>query len=136
MRKVSFLCPVAHLSLSSLIVLFSPALLSSSVHVAVRNSNSSRFGKYIRMFFHPIPPQPAEQITATPIARCVRKIGGATIETYLLEKSRVTAHAPEERNYHVFYYLVLAKGSLSFLFAFSCPLSHSFSVSPSPSLSL
>jgi myosin heavy subunit len=84
---------------------FPLALLISSA--AVRNSNSSRFGKYIRMFFHPLV-QDSDRVV--PIAQCVRKIAGATIETYLLEKSRVTSHAPEERNYHVFYYLVLAKG--------------------------
>lgn len=61
------------------------------------------------MFFHPLV---HEQDMVVPVAQCVRKIAGAAIETYLLEKSRVTAHAIEERNYHVFYYLVLAKGLL------------------------
>jgi myosin-15 len=31
---------------------------------------------------------------------------GAKVTEYLLEKSRIVTHAPEERNYHVFYELL------------------------------
>ncbi|KAA0148544.1 hypothetical protein FNF29_06602 [Cafeteria roenbergensis] len=51
-----------------------------------RNFNSSRFGKFIVMLF-------AEDGI----------LRGAGIETYLLEKVRITHQGPGERGYHVFY---------------------------------
>jgi myosin heavy chain 9/10/11/14 len=56
----------------------------------VKNNNSSRFGKFIQVNF-------TEH----------GKILSARIYNYLLEKSRVVGIQPEERNYHIFYQLIL-----------------------------
>ncbi|KAM9963611.1 hypothetical protein ACTFIW_006847 [Dictyostelium discoideum] len=57
-----------------------------------KNHNSSRFGKFLKIEFR----------------SSDMKIDGASIETYLLEKSRIS-HRPDVNNlsYHIFYYLVM-----------------------------
>ncbi|XP_063298509.1 unconventional myosin-VIIb [Pelobates fuscus] len=60
----------------------------------IRNDNSSRFGKYIEIHFS------KENV-----------IEGARIEQFLLEKSRVCRQASGERNYHIFYCMLLGMGS-------------------------
>eukprot|EP00497_Spongosphaera_streptacantha_P001417 TRINITY_DN19_c0_g2_i3.p1 TRINITY_DN19_c0_g2~~TRINITY_DN19_c0_g2_i3.p1 ORF type:complete len:254 (+),score=78.93 TRINITY_DN19_c0_g2_i3:314-1075(+) len=51
------------------------------------NNNSSRFGKFVKLMYKE------------------GKILGSWMETYLLEKSRVIAQGPQERNYHIFYFI-------------------------------
>ncbi|KAI3387350.1 hypothetical protein SNEBB_003872 [Seison nebaliae] len=52
----------------------------------IKNDNSSRFGKFIRINFDNS-----------------GYISSANIETYLLEKSRCIRQAPKERTFHIFY---------------------------------
>lgn len=70
-----------------------------------RNDNSSRFGKFILVYFN---------------GRS-RRISAALQKTYLLEQSRVVGHSRGERSFHVFYQLVhgarghLPPGTVEFL---------------------
>jgi myosin V len=54
----------------------------------LQNNNSSRFGKYIELYYS-----------------IEGKIEGVSIRTYLLESTRVTHHSAHERNFHIFYQL-------------------------------
>ena len=75
-------------SLEDQIVATNPILESYGNAKTARNDNSSRFGKFIRIFF-----------TAS------GKLAGCDIVSYLLEKSRITEQQQVERSYHIFYQL-------------------------------
>nr|ACS35543.1 myosin G [Phaeodactylum tricornutum] len=72
----------------------------------VRNDNSSRFGKYIRLQFDAEDPVDAAYAGRS-VPSC--RLAGSKCEVYLLEKSRVVTHEEEERTYHIFYQLLAAE---------------------------
>merc|ERR1712079_104600 len=71
------------------IVQTNPVLEAWGNAKTVRNDNSSRFGKFIRIWFNQ-----------------AGKLSGADMVVYLLEKSRLTFQAELERCYHSFYNLM------------------------------
>ncbi|KAK0402451.1 hypothetical protein QR680_016341 [Steinernema hermaphroditum] len=73
-------------TLEDQIVQTNPVLEAFGNAKTVRNNNSSRFGKFIRIHFSKH-----------------GRVASCDIEHYLLEKSRVIRQAPGERCYHIFY---------------------------------
>ncbi|KAI8996997.1 P-loop containing nucleoside triphosphate hydrolase protein, partial [Pilobolus umbonatus] len=78
-------------TLQTQILQANPVLESFGNAQTIRNNNSSRFGKFIRIEFN-----------------TRAQICSANIEWYLLEKSRVHQQTSKERNYHIFYQLLEA----------------------------
>uniref|UniRef100_A0A3B4U032 Myosin-7-like n=1 Tax=Seriola dumerili TaxID=41447 RepID=A0A3B4U032_SERDU len=76
-------------TLEDQIIQANPALEAFGNAKTIRNDNSSRFGKFIRIHFG-----------------VSGKLSSADIETYLLEKSRVTYQLKAERDYHIFYQIL------------------------------
>ncbi|XP_039596448.1 myosin heavy chain, skeletal muscle, adult-like [Polypterus senegalus] len=79
-------------TLEDQIIQANPLLEAFGNAKTVRNDNSSRFGKFIRIHFG-----------------TTGKLASADIETYLLEKSRVTFQLLAERSYHIFYQILSNK---------------------------
>ncbi|XP_071392093.1 myosin-7-like [Centroberyx affinis] len=79
-------------TLEDQIIQANPALEAFGNAKTIRNDNSSRFGKFIRIHFG-----------------VSGKLSSADIETYLLEKSRVTYQLKAERDYHIFYQILSQK---------------------------
>merc|ERR1711981_518975 len=96
-KVISYLAQVASsgkksgkkVSLEDQIVATNPILESYGNAKTSRNDNSSRFGKFIRIHFN-----------------AAGKLSGCDIESYLLEKSRITQQQEVERSYHIFYQLL------------------------------
>jgi myosin heavy subunit len=66
------------------ILLANPILEAFGNAKTIRNNNSSRFGKYVEIFFDK-----------------KHSICGASNTNYLLEKVRVVHQSGDERNYHI-----------------------------------
>merc|ERR1712213_124627 len=96
-KVISYLAMVASsgkktgkkVSLEDQIVATNPILESYGNAKTSRNDNSSRFGKFIRIHF-----------------TTAGKLCGCDVESYLLEKSRITQQQEVERSYHIFYQLL------------------------------
>jgi myosin heavy chain 6/7 len=97
-KVISYLASIAasgkkttkKVSLEDQIVATNPILESYGNAKTARNDNSSRFGKFIRIHFN-----------------AAGKLAGCDIESYLLEKSRITQQQEVERSYHIFYQLLM-----------------------------
>lgn len=92
MKMITSLSHKESHSIQKKILACNPLLEAFGNSKTVRNDNSSRFGKYVQIFF-------GKDNT----------ICGANIISYLLEKSRVVSVSLNERTFHAFYALTSSK---------------------------
>ncbi|XP_049554841.1 myosin-7B isoform X5 [Orcinus orca] len=90
--KKAFLATKTRGTLEDQIIEANPAMEAFGNAKTLRNDNSSRFGKFIRIHFGPS-----------------GKLASADIDSYLLEKSRVIFQLPGERGYHIYYQILSGK---------------------------
>lgn len=87
--------------MASRILATNPVLEAFGNAKTTKNNNSSRFGKAV-----------VDQMKLTTAGKFIKiefadtKIVGASIDNFLLEKTRIVHQAPQERNYHIFYQLI------------------------------
>uniref|UniRef100_A0A8D2NY22 MYH7 protein n=1 Tax=Zosterops lateralis melanops TaxID=1220523 RepID=A0A8D2NY22_ZOSLA len=91
-KKLAALSTKTGGTLEDQIIEANPAMEAFGNAKTIRNDNSSRFGKFIRIHFGPS-----------------GKLASADIDIYLLEKSRVIFQQPKERSYHIFYQILSGK---------------------------
>ena len=87
---IEYLVNKTNENISEKLMAANPLLEAFGNAKTIKNNNSSRFGKFIKIFF-------TEQ----------GKLLKANILSYLLEKSRVINIQKGERNYHIFYQFIL-----------------------------
>ena len=93
--SLAALSPEVNNSIETKVLESNPILEAFGNAKTIRNDNSSRFGKFIQLYFD----VDSQQLI------------GATIATYLLEKIRLLDHAVAERSFHIFYQLLSAEFS-------------------------
>lgn len=89
-------------SIENALLLTNPILEAFGNAMTRRNNNSSRFGKFIRIAFSSNNGSSSDQ-NITNSNGSQGEMLGVTLESFLLEKGRVTHRDPQERSFHVFY---------------------------------